>query len=510
MAARASTDKFRAEQSFRLRSTAAAYKLSEPERQHPVNDDEQQFPGGAASYSKALPHDFQGEPIQGTYSKFLAALSEGRFAALEAIPLGGAAKLSNPLAGNAYDLEGLDSCQFTIPAPPTCSSAEQAAEMAELYWQALVRDVPFSRWERDAAIGAAVADLSTISCPAAPQNPDLRPSACSYPVQSLFRIPGKGVLEGPYVSQFLLLPMPNGSMQVDQRYLSPMSGQRFGSTYSEWLAIQNGTNAAVPTQFENSPRYLATPGGLAEYVHRDYTFQAFLCAALILINFGPEAFADTNPYKWSKTQAGFVTFGPPHVIDFMARAANAALKASWFQKWLIHRRIRPEEYAARVHNTLTGRAKFPVHGNLLKSSCLHLLEFANGSYLLPQAYPEGCPTHPSYPAGHAAIAGACVTMLKAFFSEDFVIPRPVVSDPNGNALVSYRGELTLGGELNKLASNIAMARDWAGVHWSSDSSQGIRLGEAVAIGILRDSLGTIPEAFAGFSFTSFESPAGRW
>src|SRR5471030_884305 len=142
--------------------------------------------GGAASYSKALPHDFQGEPIQGTYSKFLAALSEGRFAALEAITLSGAAKLSNPLAGNAYDLEGLDSCQFTIPAPPTCSSAEQAAEMAELYWQALVWDVPFSRWEPDAAIGAAVADLSTISCPAAPQNTDLRPSACSYSVQSLF------------------------------------------------------------------------------------------------------------------------------------------------------------------------------------------------------------------------------------------------------------------------------------------------------------------------------------
>jgi hypothetical protein len=30
----------------------------------------------------------------------------------------------------------------------------------------------------------------------------------------------------------------------------------------------------------------------------------------------------------------------------------------------------------------------------------------DGSPLLPMAYPEGAPTHPAYPAGHAAIAGA--------------------------------------------------------------------------------------------------------
>lgn len=38
-----------------------------------------------------------------------------------------------------------------------------------------------------------------------------------------------------------------------------------------------------------------------------------------------------------------------------------------------------------------------------------------GTYLLPIAYPEGSPTHPAYPAGHACVAGAGATMLKAFF-----------------------------------------------------------------------------------------------
>ena len=135
---------------------------------------------------------------------------------------------------------------------------------------------------------------------------------------------------------------------------------------------------------------------------------------------------------------------------------------------------------------------------------MNVLHFANGTYLLSQAYPEGCPAHPAYPAGHAAIAGACAAMLKAFFRFDFPMPKPIVSDPNGNALVPYAGELTLGGELNKLAANIAMARNFAGVHWRSDSLEGIRLGEAVAVGLLRDSLGAIPEAFSGFSFTGFD------
>ena len=44
---------------------------------------------------------------------------------------------------------------------------------------------------------------------------------------------------------------------------------------------------------------------------------------------------------------------------------------------------------------------------------------------------EGCPTHPSYGAGHATVAAACVTILKAWFDESFVFPNPVVPDGLG-------------------------------------------------------------------------------
>src|SRR5262249_2093614 len=118
-------------------------------------------------------------------------------------------------------------------------------------------------------------------------------------------------------------------------------------------------------------------------------------------------------------------------------------------------------------------------------------------------YPEGCPQHPAYPAGHACIAGACVTVLKAFFNESFAIPNPVEASADGTTLNPYTGALTIGGELNKLAANVALGRDTAGRHWRTDGVEGLRLGEAVAISILRDEKTTFNEDFNGFSLTQF-------
>jgi hypothetical protein len=65
---------------------------------------------------------------------------------------------------------------------------------------------------------------------------------------------------------------------------------------------------------------------------------------------------------------------------------------------------------------------------------------------------------PSYQSGHSTVAGACVTILKAWFNETYVLPDPVVPNVDGTALVPYagsdRGRITVGGELNKLTANI--------------------------------------------------------
>jgi hypothetical protein len=130
---------------------------------------------------------------------------------------------------------------------------------------------------------------------------------------------------------------------------------------------------------------------------------------------------------------------------------------------------------------------------------------AHGNYLLPQAYAEGCPTSPAYPAGHGTLAGACVTALKAFFKESFVIPQPVQASMDGLSLLPYTGpDLTVGGELDKLAANIALGRGAAGVHYRSDSIEGLKLGEAITISVLSDLRRTYNEDFEGFSLTKFD------
>jgi hypothetical protein len=97
-------------------------------------------------------------------------------------------------------------------------------------------------------------------------------------------------------------------------------------------------------------------------------------------------------------------------------------------------------------------------------------------------------------------------VLKAFFDETFILPNPVAASADGSTLSPYidTAPLTVGGELNKLASNVSLGRDFAGVHWRSDGMEGLQLGEAVAIGILGDERGAFTESFSGFSLTKFD------
>jgi hypothetical protein len=181
------------------------------------------------------------------------------------------------------------------------------------------------------------------------------------------------------------------------------------------------------------------------------------------------------------------------------------LKAQWFQKWMVHRRLRPEEFGGRVEVQRLGRRTYPFHADLGNSSVLGDVFARWGSHLLPLAFPEGSPLHTSYGSGHATVAGASVTMLKAFFDESAQIKNPVVPSADGLSLLPYQGTpLTIGGELNKIASNVAQGRNIAGVHWRTDASEAMKLGEAVAISILKETKSCFNETFNGFSLTKFD------
>ena len=186
------------------------------------------------------------------------------------------------------------------------------------------------------------------------------------------------------------------------------------------------------------------------------------------------------------------------------------MRATWYQKYYVHRRARPEEIGGLIHNQKTGKAEYPLHPDLIHSNVFDEPEFKRqDSFLLSQAFPEGCPTHPSYTAGHATVAGAQATMIKALYDETYVLPNPVMPNRHGTRLERYRGkdddELTVGGEANKLASNLAFGRNWAGVYWRADAIESVLLGEKVAIELLQQQKRHFPRILISYLPNSMES-----
>lgn len=94
-------------------------------------------------------------------------------------------------------------------------------------------------------------------------------------------------------------------------------------------------------------------------------------------------------------------------------------------------------------------------------------------------------------------------MLKAWFDE--AIPHPVVANAAGTALEAAPGdpELTVGDELDKLAANISIGRNMAGVHWRTDYTESVRLGEAIALGVMEEQKLGFNE-FSGLTVTRFD------
>jgi len=516
----------RAEHAYHIRVDAARAERRVPIPRHSDNGDEARYATRLGNYSKGLRHQANGEVDPAAYNALLNAIRSARFSDFENLaPFLGCADtarqrpLTNPQSAYAFDLEGTDSHQLAIRPAPAFASAEEAGEMAEVYWMALLRDVNFDDYATDPTAQAAANDLSNLSDFRGPKDNG------RVTTQTLFRDVFPGCTTGPYISQFLLRSTAFGAQFLDQRIQARAAGSDYMLNFAEWLEVQNGcnpANMAVPTDTQAPVRFIRNGRDISHYVRLDVLYQAYFVAALNLIN-GVTLNETTSPFIFrfpfdpgnpygaegsTLAQAAFGTFGNPYIMTMVTEPATRALKAIWFQKWEVHRRLRPEAFGGRVEAMRLNLGSYPIHLDLLtRSSVLGMTLAGNGTYLLPQAFPEGSPTHPSYGSGHATVAGACVTILKAMFDESTVIPSPmqINSADGGQTLIPYQGpDLTVGGELNKLASNIATGRNIAGVHWRTDAVEAMRLGEAVAISMLQDARPTCSEPFGGFSLTKFD------
>jgi hypothetical protein len=458
----------------------------------------------------------------------------------------GNGQLVDPQAALAFDLEGADSHAFRIDPPPSYQSDESVAEIAENYWMALLRDLPFMEFENTSnkLVAAAIDHLNTFA-PSLLKVPR-DPTTNKITGKTLFRGTTSGDLAGPYISQFLLRDIPFGGYTVKQQVKVGYPkvnnlDQVFLNNAADWYTSQLGFFLPAVEYDSKADRYNYRPRELCNYVHVDELFQGYLNAELLL-NVAPERgglgapFGRGNPYTSSKTQGGFGTLGQPNFSSVVAEVATRALKAVWYQKWAVHRRLRPEAFAGHIHffKTSNGNIQYPLAPNVLAmlGPVLDQVQQFNKTrkgdgYFLPMAFQDGCPLHPAYGAGHATVAGACVTLLKAFYQDVpfSALPNPSqqeiwVPKPDGSLPFSLmKGKptpdgcpytydelsaaLTLHGELNKLASNVSLARNFAGVHWRSDHAASLPLGENVAIKFLEQIVNTYNENVS-FSFLRFD------
>jgi hypothetical protein len=393
--------------------------------------------------------------------------------------------------------------------------------------------------------------------------------------QTVFRGSSPGVEVGPYLSQFMLIGNADlngkgsvdeglityGVLQIDQRVPIAEKGKNFMTNMKEYVLVQRGVspkekpeNSSFPIRPESyvpedkddknsrpARRFISTLRDLATYVHYDALYEAYLNACIILLGmktpFDP-AFdhlsgggAAAGNSQTRRHAGGFALYGGPHILNLVTEVATRALKAVRFQKFNNHIRLRPEALAARLellrlkgNGGISDKAIATIPPDLITNIGAYKQELetqgilgaissgpGKGTYFLPMAFPEGSPMHPAYGAGHATVAGACVTILKAFFDTSAVLAMTKEEDdekekggddankgqdqkPKAKFKVSFKRHalgdekiafcapdfdpttglplkdtlesstpdqfLTLEGELNKLAANISIGRTW--------------------------------------------------
>lgn len=596
---------YRQDNAKQVRLDAAQMACDRPHPVHKNNGDEQRYASAnyAMSFTKGLDHDIDTGLVNrcGDFEAYRSCIDNGfaaPFTANVAVPRDEPRrKWEAPTAGVVYELQGPDPQAVTMPPAPELCSDELIFEMAEVYELALLRDVPFNTFDQgggSAALTDAIGRLNHLDYAKDGFNGRPRKTNASGKLdrQTVFRGSSPGVEKGPYLSQFMLIgnggpdSSPDdgyinyGAQRIDQRTLEVSEKNDYMMTWKEWHRVQQGYDVSkgvnkcdpsVPTQdFTGKRRFIYTPRDLATYVHIDALYQAYLNACLILLGNGAPFDPGfnllsgggsgllTTPSSSDFTElnaGGFALWGGPHILSLVTEVATRGLKAVRFQKFNNHIRLRPEALAARLEKaedlekcfpTLCGcftNMKSALEKTLKKIENHNQSCVGQSSALLPMAFAEGSPMHPAYGAGHATVAGACVTILKAFFdtssifveidgqagfhSQDLIAERlecgakvyvgayqskisgkkiefdkcgefKLVNkkykggEPKLVKLVPEKGRentccpLTLEGELNKLAANISIGRNMAGVHYFSDYYDSARMGEKIAIEILEE------------------------
>lgn len=453
-------------------------------------------------FSKTLKHDDNGLTTKEDLDRLInVSKTHGKKDSIELLSYSQDPEKVSPLegvaTGNSFIIRGFDT-QFYDASEGFLyvDDPKHICEMIEVYEKSLLRDVPFIDIQNNTNDGvsraiSSINNYNNISAYNGPLNIFNKVTN-----RTLFRGIGKDETIGPYVSQFLILPFKYNGIAIEQKY--PVEDDVEQTTnYNHYLEIQRGKITGSPN-FSGEHKYVYSGRVLGSLVHNDPMYCVYYNAAIIGIQNGL-----SFEYNGTDETSAWTDQGPPDCLASIAEVSLGALKVAWNSKYNIGLKLRPEAMAHRIdqiiNNVFVGREFDTIKTHLMHGkSTLDAIFSQNSNHLLKLMYPEGSPTHPSYPAGHAVLAGACVTVLKAFFKthdstlNPLLWPKTPQHSLDGDTIQNYKlldkNDLTICGEFNKLASNMSIGRNIAGVHYRADGDFGIDLGEKFAIKFLQTKL----------------------
>ncbi|KMK65763.1 hypothetical protein [Puniceibacterium sp. IMCC21224] len=414
-----------------------------------------------------------------------------------------------------------------LPRAPHLGADALAAQMAELYALALIRDLPLDApFAPDDVVridGVARFTLHDLLCelhrlpwfsrhtvpsgdafPAGTLSPS-RQGVAGHRAVLRHGCDGRSVLDNLWPDQ----PGPDGSGRGLSAFLAlcPPRDHSGGegaaptvhcamSHWSRWIAATTGAELPFPGRAGTAQQGIATPRDLAGHTRR-HGMQAPYGAALWLLARGMPLDAGLRS-GWNG----------PRLMAVMTEAAQRAQALSDRMRARPGRMVRPGVTAARLtlmqagEDMQTGGESACLHSALvlLNRHCPRLLtwiaqfntQLGTGRFALPDRdgghcdgwsplhfgqnlmLPQMPSLHPGEATGRTLLVGTMMTLLKAVFASDSATLPGTDRD--------------LGAECDTLAANMALGRLMSSGIYPSESRQSLRMGQSLALQVLRCAL----------------------
>lgn len=278
------------------------------------------------------------------------------------------------------------------------------------------------------------------------------------------------------------------------------------SAWLGWCARQSQAGLHLPGADAPVSRQ-GNLGDRAAALHGTPAARPFHNAALAALARGSEIDPGLQPAgRWTG----------PRLLALMAEAETLARRFAKVNAGRPNRLPRPAVTAAQMTVWLAQDERHAVtQGALYKEAADELASCAPGllswvsranqvrrgeqrfeqSLFLPLSRPECQHRNPSDLAAHVIVAGALATLIKAVF------------DTSRRAHLKMIGQtdpaLALADQIDRLAANIALMRCVSGGYFPAENHQDLRLGEAIALQLLRQRL-TDDNRSAALSFRDFD------